>query len=187
MLKRTPFFLRVSLSAVFVASAAYADEKVTVCHYPPGNPGNPHNIVVGAAALNAHLRHGDHVGTCPTGCEVDPSGCDDGNACTSESCDANGVCVQEPANCDDSDFCTDDSCDPAAGCSYSPTATPPQVPEVSCNDSLDNDCDGAVDAADSDCWRCGDGILQPPEQCDDGNTNPFDGCDDCFIVDINPD
>jgi cysteine-rich repeat protein len=156
---------RILFAVLFVASASYADEKVTLCHYPPGNSNNPQNIVVGEAAVAAHLRHGDQIGACPSGCQVDPSICDDGNACTSDSCDANGVCVSEPVNCDDSDSCTVDSCDPVAGCVYSP-----------------------VDAPDSDCpGFCGDGILQAPEGCDDGNDNPFDGCDDCIIVDIGPD
>jgi cysteine-rich repeat protein len=189
MLNRIVSFPRSFLWAVlFVASAAYPEEKVMLCHYPPGNPNNPQNILVGEAAVNAHLRHGDQAGPCPDGCQVDPSICDDGNSCTSDSCDANAVCLQEPVNCDDSDFCTDDSCDPVAGCTYSPTTTPPEAGEVSCNDGLDNDCDRMVDAADSDCAGfCGDGIVQPPEQCDDGNPNPFDGCDRCIIVDITPD
>ena len=187
MLKRIAFFLPVVLSAVLVVSAANAEEKIALCHYPPGNPNNPQNIVVGEAALKAHLRHGDLIGACPAGCQVDSSVCDDGNACTSDSCAANGACVQEPVNCDDSDFCTDDRCDPVAGCTYSRTATPPEVREVSCHDALDNDCDGLVDAADSDCSFCGDGIVQPPEQCDDANPNPFDGCDRCRLVDITPD
>lgn len=189
MLKRIASFPRIFLSAVlFVASAAYAEEKITLCHYPPGNPNNPQNILVGEHAVYAHLRHGDQVGPCPSGCQVDPSVCDDGNACTSDSCDANAVCVQEPVNCDDSDSCTVDSCDPVEGCIHSPAGAPPEVREVSCNDTLDNDCDGTVDAADSDCAGfCGDGIVQSPEHCDDANDNPFDGCDDCIYVDTRPD
>jgi cysteine-rich repeat protein len=189
MLKRMAAFRHVCLSAVLVvASAAFAQEKVTLCHYPPGNSNNPQNILVGQAAVDAHLRHGDQIGPCASGCQVDPSICDDGNACTSDSCDANGVCVQEPVNCDDSSFCTVDSCDPVAGCIDSPTGTPPETREVSCSDAFDNDCDGSVDAADSDCAGfCGDGIVQPPEECDDGNDNPFDGCDQCVVIDTTPD
>jgi hypothetical protein len=37
----------------------------TICHIPPGNPSNRHTITVGSmAAVNEHLRHGDHLGPC---------------------------------------------------------------------------------------------------------------------------
>ncbi|MFN8846171.1 MAG: hypothetical protein ACK5V3_13425 [Bdellovibrionales bacterium] len=45
-------------------------KKVLVCHYPPGNPSNRHEICVGRAALKAHLSHHkdsahmDHLGEC---------------------------------------------------------------------------------------------------------------------------
>lgn len=38
--------------------------KVAVCHIPPGNPANMHTIVIGAAAVRAHLAHGDKLGAC---------------------------------------------------------------------------------------------------------------------------
>jgi hypothetical protein len=40
-------------------------DKVNICHLPPGNPGNPQNISVGAPAVRAHLDHGDKLGACP--------------------------------------------------------------------------------------------------------------------------
>jgi hypothetical protein len=44
------------------------EEKVTICHIPPGNPENRHEITVGASAVPAHiLNHGDHVGSCTPG------------------------------------------------------------------------------------------------------------------------
>ena len=42
----------------------------TICHIPPGNPGNAHTITVGAGAVAAHLRHGDTVGECPGGVDT---------------------------------------------------------------------------------------------------------------------
>src|SRR5688500_38145 len=42
------------------------DRKVTVCHVPPGNPANAHNIVISENALPAHLGHGDTLGPCST-------------------------------------------------------------------------------------------------------------------------
>lgn len=40
---------------------------VTICHIPPGNPGNPQTITISVNALPAHLAHGDYVGTCQGG------------------------------------------------------------------------------------------------------------------------
>jgi hypothetical protein len=44
-----------------------SSHKVTICHFPPGNPANAHTIRVGAAAVPAHLAHGDHLGPCGPG------------------------------------------------------------------------------------------------------------------------
>lgn len=38
--------------------------KVTLCHIPPGNPGNAHTIRVSRNAVRAHLAHGDTLGPC---------------------------------------------------------------------------------------------------------------------------
>lgn len=47
------------LSLSFTAPAPM--NKVTVCHIPPGNPGNCHEIEVSMNALDAHLAHGDNL------------------------------------------------------------------------------------------------------------------------------
>ena len=183
-------FVGIAVAATLGTGIANAEERIAICHLPPGNPTDAHTIIVGKAALDAHFGHGDEAGECPTGCQLDPTLCDDGNACTSDPCDANGECGTAAVDCDDSDFCTDDGCDPGSGCTYGPTTNPPEASEASCDDELDNDCDGAADAEDADCTGfCGDGITQPElgEQCDDGNTNPFDGCDQCITVDTTPD
>ena len=40
-------------------------EKVTICHIPPGNPGNAQTITVGEPAVAAHIaEHGDTIGPC---------------------------------------------------------------------------------------------------------------------------
>jgi hypothetical protein len=39
--------------------------KVTICHFPPGNPDNEHTIVVDSSSVSAHQAHGDTVGPCP--------------------------------------------------------------------------------------------------------------------------
>ena len=40
------------------------EDKVTLCHIPPGNPDNKKTITVGASAVDAHLAHGDTLGPC---------------------------------------------------------------------------------------------------------------------------
>jgi hypothetical protein len=47
-------------------------QKTTICHIPPGNPDNAHTLCVGTPAVDAHLAHGDFLGSC---C---PAGTDDG-------------------------------------------------------------------------------------------------------------
>jgi cytoskeletal protein RodZ len=46
------------------AEVGSAEGKVIVCHVPPGNPANAHEITVGAPAVQAHIRHGDKEGSC---------------------------------------------------------------------------------------------------------------------------
>ena len=41
------------------------NEKVTICHIPPGNPENRHEITVSIFAVPAHVMlHGDTIGQC---------------------------------------------------------------------------------------------------------------------------
>lgn len=49
------------------------DKKVTVCHIPPGNSGNRHEICVSWNAVPAHLAHGDHLGNCNSGGRMAPT------------------------------------------------------------------------------------------------------------------
>jgi uncharacterized protein DUF6923 len=39
--------------------------RVTLCHTPPGKPGNARTITIDAAAVPAHREHGDTLGSCP--------------------------------------------------------------------------------------------------------------------------
>jgi cytoskeletal protein RodZ len=39
-------------------------EKVLICHIPPGNEDNPQTISVSENAVPAHLAHGDSLGAC---------------------------------------------------------------------------------------------------------------------------
>jgi len=61
-----PLVLAVALIVATPATQAQGrgQEKVTICHIPPGNPDNAHEITVGAPAVPAHLAHGDTLGEC---------------------------------------------------------------------------------------------------------------------------
>lgn len=50
-------------------------KKELVCHIPPGNPDNAHEICVGKSAVDPHVdNHGDYLGPCvpPDGDEPPP-------------------------------------------------------------------------------------------------------------------
>jgi hypothetical protein len=94
-----------------------AGDKITVCHFPPGNPAKFRTITVGPRAARAHIRrHGDVPGEC---CAIDGI-CDDGNACTADVC-IDDACSSRPVDCDDGNPCTVEvGCDPEAGCLSEP-------------------------------------------------------------------
>ena len=68
-MKRIVFaFALLGLIAIAPTPAPAGQEKVTICHIPPGNPENAHTIVIGAPAVPAHLElHGDSIGECGGG------------------------------------------------------------------------------------------------------------------------
>jgi hypothetical protein len=46
-----------------------SEKQVTICHRPPGDPGNCHTMTVGAKAAEKHVaQHGDTFGECPYAC-----------------------------------------------------------------------------------------------------------------------
>ena len=53
-------------------------DHVTICHRPPGCPGNTRTITVGQCAVGNHLAHGDSLGACPE--------CSNDDDCNSDVC-----------------------------------------------------------------------------------------------------
>lgn len=70
------FTKKLVFAAIAVTSVGWAQpkNKVTVCHVPPGNPQNAHNITISQNALQAHIpgnnQHSDFLGDCFSGCQV---------------------------------------------------------------------------------------------------------------------
>jgi hypothetical protein len=81
----------------------------------------------------------DVLNDCQNGQALD---CNDGHACTSDSCDSDDGCLSQPDDslCDDETTCTTDSCDVDSGCLYIAVqdGTPCQ------KNGVDGDCTGGV-------------------------------------------
>lgn len=58
---------------VFVADSLCGNNnnKVVICHIPPGNPSNAHEICISANAVLTHLAHGDYLGPCADSLLID--------------------------------------------------------------------------------------------------------------------
>jgi hypothetical protein len=153
-----------------------------ICVYIPINAGDPCDD--GDACTEADA--------CDDGlCRGRPRGCEDGNPCTSDTCEPQvgcvnlslpdgsqcsdrdpctrgdectaGLCLGRERACNDRDPCTIDACDPVGGgCLNSP------APDGSpCNDR--DPC--------TEPDQCRDGVCGgTPRSCDDGNSCTLDGC-----------
>ncbi|TFH25222.1 MAG: hypothetical protein E4H03_01415 [Myxococcales bacterium] len=104
------------------------------------------------------------VSACQPGTSLD---CDDGNPCTTDSCDAAGGCTNLPVgdetSCDDGNLCNGlDTCQAGA-------CTPGAVPE--CDDGIF--CNGA-----ETCDGVGGCLHGTPPDCDDGVSCTVDACDE---------
>ena len=88
-----------------------------------------------------------------------PIDCNDGNACTIDSCDTVLGCIHTPVDCNDNNLCTIDACDPTRGCVYT---------VIDCNDG---------NACTEDWCDPPTGCKHTPINCDDGNPCTTNECD----------
>jgi len=97
--------------------------------------------------------------------------CDDGDACTDDSCNPRTGCMHLAINCDDADACTTDSCDPVERCVNTPIDCDDnnRCTEDACSDGdcintpIDTDGDGAPDCGDN----CPNHVNPDQADCDD--------------------
>jgi len=65
------YALALLVAIVTVPAGAYAQgngqQKVAVCHIPPGNQANARTLTLPQPAVNAHMAHGDTLGACGVG------------------------------------------------------------------------------------------------------------------------
>ncbi len=131
------------------------------------------------------------TGDCgPVPADVDTPCESDGNACTTDMCDGDGVCEHAALSCADTNPCTNDSCDPASGCVHE-TIPDCCTTDIECSDldectmdtCTDSSCTHApVDCGDSslctiDTCDPSTGCVYTPESCDDHNDCTGDFCD----------
>jgi hypothetical protein len=130
-------------------------------------------VANGTSCADATVCNGAETcqaGTCTAGT---PLVCDDGNACTTDSCDAVAGCLHTPiagctpcvtaGDCADGNACTTDACS-AGVCSNTPVAN-----GTSCADATV--CNGA------ETCQAGTCTAGTPLVCDDGNECTTDSCD----------
>jgi hypothetical protein len=181
-------FLAAILGSLVLTSVAVAGPppKVEICHYPPDDPTGFQTINIPQPALASHLAHGDVGGPCPNNCNLVGGSCDDGNACTVDTCNPNGTCsYAEPTDCNDSSPCTTDSCDPTTGDCVNEPVTEPTVCDDgnACTDSDvcgDGLCEGtAIPGCCLDDAECADETGMPaiPNLCTDDTCTPERTCD----------
>ena len=54
-----------STISITITIGTIIEESTTlICHFPPGFPGNHHDLKIGPSALLAHKAHGDKLGSC---------------------------------------------------------------------------------------------------------------------------
>ncbi len=117
-----------------------------------------------------------------TGCSSN-AGCDDGDACTTDTCNPDGSCSHAAISCDDGDACTGDACNPASGCTHTAVSCDDHDactadacnPDGSCSHTAISCDDG--DACTGDTCNPASGCAHATISCDDGNGCTLDTCD----------
>jgi hypothetical protein len=106
-------------------------------------------------------------GACIYSNAADGTLCDDNLYCTVDDSCLSGTCNGQARNCDDANFCTLDLCNEDLDrCDHPAQAIPgaegPAQPGT-CQNAVDDDCDGLTDTDDPDCNVC-----TTDSDCDDG-------------------
>jgi len=125
----------------------------------------------------------------------DDAVCDDGSVCTgTETCDPINDCqAGTPLDCDDGDLCTTDSCDALTGCANVPVDCPAGqecnsadgqcYPIPQCTD--DAQCDNGFFCDGAEICDAGTCVSGTPPDCDDGVNCTVDTCDETNDVCVN--
>lgn len=147
---------------------------IDACSYPSASPNSDPSdcVIYRACTTAAQCDDGNActIDTCETAfCRHTPNTgatCDDGNVCTlSTTCNSQGFCTNgTSAPCDDGNPCTVGTCDPSTGCSFAPV-----VNGTSCDDgqycTAGDVCTGGVCGGSP--RNCSDGIACTTDTCNE--------------------
>lgn len=128
----------VTMLGVTGIASANGNDKITICHFPPGNPDNPQTIEISPNAWDAHEAHGDHLGACTPDDfpDDDDDGDDDGD---DEVCEWNESIPADSDDCVPPD--DDDDDDEGEVCEWNesiPADDPECVPPGDDDDTPDD-------------------------------------------------
>ncbi len=115
----------------------------------------------------------DALDTCTHTAKV----CNDSIPCTADSCNPDtGACVKDPndAACADTNVCTDETCDVNLGCVLSAN-TDPCDDGIGCTTQDTCSNQACIGIPGEGCGFCGDGQVNNNEACDDGNATFANG------------
>jgi len=176
--------------------ACNVDTAATVC-----NDSNPctadscsesgtctHSPISEASCGDGDVCNGNEIcqsGVCAGG---NPLSCDDGDACTADSCDSADGCLHTTVSCDDANPCTADSCDAISGCAHT-LIEGCQACQSNAECSDGNACNGEEICAEGVCasgtaLSCNDGNACTRDTCntETGCVNAaIEGCQACNV------
>lgn len=163
-------------------------DKSLLCHYPPGNEGNPQTICVGSNLVPDHLTHGDACGecelsepecgddvceapedcsSCPEDCGTCPPVCGDQVCEDSENC---STCADDCGECPP--VCGDQVCDEGESCdecAYDCGVCGPVCGDASCDEG--ENCKNC----EADCGEC----PECPPECGNETCEDGESCSSC--------
>jgi len=170
--------------SICVAGATLGGACFTVLEKPDGKPlgcdGPDICVVQGTSVL---LTDGL---TCDDPCCecTQDADCDDGVACTNDSCGPDCMCVfaANDTKCDDGNPCTDDWCDPLADCQFDPDDTNACDDDTLCRavcvagGCVEDDCDDMLACTTDSCDPVADVCSNDKIDCADADPCTVDYC-----------
>src|SRR3989442_10045438 len=155
------------------AEGAPPEPKVTICHFPPGNPSNAHAITVGASAVPAHVTN-HHDAVCGPGasdCCFQTSSSP--SVCTTFAADVQN-CGSCGNHCVDGQICSSGTCVCPTGTALCGSACVNESTDVNNCGACGNHCAAGQFCAGGSC-RCPAGT----ELCGSASANERTNVNNC--------